>query len=204
MSPTVTKPPDPGQSPTELLQRALARFEHMLARRLSQLDEDWRRVEDELRETMVNYGETVGGFFKDQSSHWQALYAHLRQAGVCLRVTDPSACDPALPEGFSWKELDARPSTQQGPSLRDCLFDGLPVFAMTTPANHYGEPIVKGSFRHLFDYLDKLSYSQPDAYYAVRHKFLSAFFEAQQAMSLVRDPRMFKQLTPSSKRCGER
>ena len=75
---------------------------------------------------------------------------------------------------------------------------------MTTPANHYGEPIVKGSFRHLFDYLDKLSYSQPDAYYAVRHEFLSAFFEAQQAMSLVRDPRMFKQLTPSSKRCGER
>ena len=39
----------------------------MLARRLSQLDEDWRRVEDELRETMLNYGETVGGFFSWRS-----------------------------------------------------------------------------------------------------------------------------------------
>ena len=111
MSPTVTEPPDPGQTHTELLQHALARFEQMLARRLSQLDEDWRRVEDELRETMVNYGETVGGFFEDQSSHWQTLYAHLRQAGVCLRVTDLSAQDPSLLEGFTWKELDARPST---------------------------------------------------------------------------------------------
>ena len=49
---------------------------------------------------------------------------------------------------------------------------------MTTPANRYGEPIVKGPFRHLFDYLDELSYSHPDTYYSIRHEFLLAFFEA--------------------------
>lgn len=113
---------------------------------------------EELRETLLKYGDTVGGYFDDQASHWNSLYAHLRQAGVRLRVTDLSAKDPCLPDGFVWRELEIRAGTQEGTTLRDCLYDGLPVFAMTTPANRYGQPVVRGSFRHLFDYLDELSY----------------------------------------------
>lgn len=63
-----------------------------------------------------------------------------------------------------------------------------------------GTPIVKGSSSHLYDYLDELSYTHPEKHYAIRHEFLAAFFQAHQAISSVRDPPMFEQMSPSTKR----
>lgn len=62
-------------------------------------------IEDELRATVLKFGETIGGYFEDKSAHRACLHTNLRQVGIRLRVTDFSAKDLQLPDGFSWKEL---------------------------------------------------------------------------------------------------